>query len=175
MNGREIGNIACKILGIFFIVQGTNTLASIISFTASTPGLNGHESLINICFALIYIVCGVLLWFLSDKISVIMTSGKRNAENKLEIEIGDIQRVSFSVLGLYFMGSSFPKLVSNFINIFLVTNAPNSTTRLILGLGGILTQFIIGFGIFLGSQGLVNFLKAMRSAGIKRENDGKVD
>ncbi|AFL99307.1 hypothetical protein Desde_0867 [Desulfitobacterium dehalogenans ATCC 51507] len=61
MNGREIGNIACKILGIFFIVQGTNTLASIISFTASTPGLNGYQSLLNICFALIYIICGILL------------------------------------------------------------------------------------------------------------------
>ena len=173
MNGREIGNIACKILGIFFIIQGTNTLASIISFIASTPGLNGYESLLNTCFALIYIICGVLLWFLSDKISVIMNTGKRNADNKSVIEIGDIQRVSFSVLGLYFMGSSLPKLVTSLINMYFLTNAPNSTTRLILGLGGILIQFIIGLGIFLGSQGLVNFLKAMRSAGIKRENDSE--
>lgn len=173
MNGREIGNIACKILGVFFIVQGTNTLASIISFIASTPGMNGHESLINICFALIYIVCGVLLWFLSDKISVIMNTGKRNAESKLVIEIGEIQRVSFSILGLYFMGSSLPRLVSNLINAFFLTNVPNSTTTLILGLGGILTQFVIGFVIFLGSEGLVNFLKAMRSAGIKKENDSE--
>jgi len=173
VNGREIGNLACKILGIFFIVQGTNTLASILSFIASTQGLNGYESLLNICFALIYIVFGVLLWFFSDKISAIMNTGKRNADNKSVIEIGDIQRVSFSVLGLYFMGSSLPKLVSNLINMYFLTNVPNSTTRLILGLGGILTQFIIGLGIFLGSQGLVNFLKAMRSAGIKRENDSE--
>lgn len=173
MNGREIGNLACKILGIFFIVQGTNTLASILSFIVSTSGLNGYESLLNICFALIYIVLGVLLWFLSDKISAIMNTGKRNADNKSVIEIGDIQRVSFSVLGLYFMGSSLPKLVSNLINMYFLTNAPDSTTRLILGLGGILTQFIIGLGIFLGSQGLVNFFKAMRSAGIRRENDSE--
>jgi len=173
VNGREIGNIACKILGIFFIVQGTNTLASIISFKASTPGLNGYQSLLNICFALIYIFCGILLWFLSDKISVIMNTGKRNADNKSVIEIGDIQRVAFSVLGLYFIGSSLPKLVSSLINMYFLTNAPNSTTIFMLGLGGILTQFIIGLGIFLGSQGLANFLKAMRSAGIKRENDSE--
>lgn len=173
MNGREIGNIACKILGIFFIVQGTNTLASVISFITTTQGLRGYEILINICFALFYIVCGVLLWFLSDKISVIMNTGKETTDNKSVLEIGDIQRVSFSVLGLYFMGSSLPKIVSNLINMYLLTNGPNSTTRLLLGLGGILTQFIIGLGIFLGSQGLVNFLKAMMSAGIKRENDSE--
>lgn len=173
MNGHEIGNLACKILGIFFIVQGINILASIISFIASTPSLNGNERLLNICFALIYIVFGVLLWFLSDKISVMMNTGKRNADNKSVIEIGDIQRVSFSVLGLYFMGSSLPKLVSNLINMYYLMNDPNSTTRLILGLGGMLTQFIIGLGIFLGSQGLVNFLKAMRSAGIRKENDSE--
>ncbi|AHF08419.1 hypothetical protein [Desulfitobacterium metallireducens] len=173
MNGHEIGSLACKVLGIFFIVQGINTLASIISFIASTPSLNGNERLLNICFALIYIVFGVLLWFLSDKISEMMNTGKRNADNKSVIEIGDIQRVSFSVLGLYFMGSSLPKLVSNLINMHYLINDPNSTTRLILGLGGMLTQFIIGLGIFLGSQGLVNFLKVMRSAGIRKENDSE--
>jgi len=102
-----------------------------------------------------------------------MNTGKRNADNKSVIEIGDIQRVAFSVLGLYFIGSSLPKLVSSLINMYFLTNAPNSTTIFMLGLGGILTQFIIGLGIFLGSQGLANFLKAMRSAGIKRENDSE--
>jgi hypothetical protein len=173
LNGHEIGNLASKILGIFFIVQGINTLASIISFIASTPSLNGNERLLNISFALLYIVSGVLLWFLSDKISAMMNTGKRNEDIKSVIEIGDIQRVSFSVLGLYFMGSSLPRLVSYLINMYYQMNAPNSTSRLILGLCGMLTQFIIGLGIFLGSQGFVNFLKAMRSAGIRKEHDSE--
>lgn len=173
MDGRVIGNIACKILGIFFIVQGTNTLAGIISLVASTPEMDNNQALLNVCFALFYIICGALLWFLSDKISVIMNTGKRNADSKSGIEIGDIQGVAFSALGLYFIGSSLPKLVSALLDMYFLTNTPISATIFVVSLGGMLTQFIIGLGIFLGSQGLVNFLKAMRSAGIKRENDSE--
>jgi len=35
---------------------------------------------------------------------------------------------------------------------------------------GSITEFIIGLGIFLGSQGLVNFLNNLRGAGLKRED-----
>jgi hypothetical protein len=47
----------------------------------------------------------------------------------------------------------------------------NSTVRLFgqLGVAGTIAQFIIGLGIFLGSQGLVNLLNAIRYSGLNRE------
>jgi len=79
----------------------------------------------------------------------------------------DIQRVCFSVLGLYFIGNSVPKLVSALTNMYSMNGI--FTTRIILGSGGVITEFIIGLGIFFGSHGLVNFLNKIRAAGLKRE------
>jgi len=55
---------------------------------------------------------------------------------------------------------------------------PNSFTGFILlGSVGIITEFIMGLGIFLGSQGLVNFLNNIRTVGLKKDdsNEGNED
>ncbi|KJR45671.1 hypothetical protein UF75_3928 [Desulfosporosinus sp. I2] len=64
-----------------------------------------------------------------------------------------------------------PNLASTIAKIHSTSELPNYTTRLLLGAGGPITQFIVGLGIFLGSQGLVNFLDTIRTAGLKREDD----
>ena len=102
-----------------------------------------------------------------------MVTGENHSNEGSGIEVSDIQRVAFSVLGLFFLGNSLPKLVSILINMYSMSGLPNSTTRLILGSGGAITEFIIGLGIFLGSQGLANFLNNMRTAGLKREDDNE--
>ena len=156
MNKREIASLACKILGIYLIIQGTNVLSGVLSVSLATSNPIANESLINVIFSLVYILFGVLLWFLSDKLSAIMVKGEHNSIEGSDLTVSDIQRVSFSVLGLYFLGNSLPKLVST----------------LILS-GGAIIEFIIGLGIFLGSQSLVNFLKTIRTAGTKCYDDNE--
>ena len=170
MSKREIASLACKILGIYLIIQGTNVLSGVLSFSIATPNQMAHESLFNIIFSLVYILFGVLLWFLSDKLSLIMVKKGENHSNEGSgIEVSEIQRVSFSVLGLYFLGNSLPKLVSTLANVYFMSEL---TPRLILS-GGAIIEFIIGLGIFLGSQALVNFLTSIRTAGLKRKDDNE--
>lgn len=174
MNKREIASLACKILGIFIIIQGTNVLANVLSYSIATQNTVAHESLINTIFSLVYILFGGLLWFQSDKLSAIMVTEESPSDKGTGVGISDIQRVSFSVLGLYFIGNSLPKLVSNLLSMYsLLNRQPESTARLLLSLGGVITELIIGLGIFLGSQGLVNFLNFTRTAGLKRKIDSE--
>ena len=170
MSKREIASLACKILGIYIIIQGINIFSSIILLVSTTPSDEMVPGIfINIIFSLVYILFGVLLWFFSDRLSAIMVLGGNHSKEDLGIEVSDIQRVAFSVLGLYFIGSSLPNLV--FILTSSMRELPNSFTGLLLGSVGVITKFIIGLGIFLGSQGLVNFLNNMRTVGLKREDD----
>lgn len=163
MNKREIASLACKILGIYLIIQGTNVLS--VSIATSNPIAN--ESLINVIFSLVYILFGVLFWVLSDKLSEIIVKGEHMSIEGSDLTVSEIQRVSFSVLGLYFLGNSLPKLVSTLANVYFMSElAP----RLILS-GGAIIEFIIGLGIFFGSQSLVDFLKRIRTAGLKREDN----
>jgi len=174
---REIASLACKILGIYIIIQGINVLSSVLLFVSTaTSDQMAHESFINIIFSLVYILFGVLLWFFSDKLSAIMATEGNHSKEGAGIEVSEIQRVAFSVLGLYFIGSSLPRLVSTLTSS--MRGLPNSFTGFILlGSGGIITEFIIGLGIFLGSQGLVNFLNNMRTVGLKKDdsNEGNED
>jgi len=165
VNKREIASLACKILGIFFIIQGTNVLSLTLSVAATSP--IAHESFFNVIFSLIYILFGVLLWFLSDKLSAIMVAREIHSNEGSGIQISDIQRIAFSVLGLFFLGNSVPRLVSTLTNGYFMSGSAYSVTRLVLEAGGTVVQLIIGLGIFLGSQGLVNFLNNIRTAGLK--------
>ena len=98
-----------------------------------------------------------------------MVKGEHNSIEGSDLTVSDIQRVSFSVLGLYFLGNSLPKLVSTLANVYFMCEL---TPRLILS-GGAIIEFIIGLGIFLGSQSLVNFLKTIRTAGTKCYDDNE--
>lgn len=169
MSKREIASLACKILGIFFIIQGTNVLSLTVSVAATSP--IAHESLFNVIFSLTYILFGVLLWFLSDKLSAILIKGESHSNAGSGLGVSDIQRVMFSVLGLYFIGNSVPNLVSALLNTYSMNET--FTTRIILGSGGLITEFITGLGIFFGSQGLVDFLNTIRTAGLKKGNDSE--
>lgn len=172
MSKREIASLACKILSIYMFIQGINVSANVLSISIATPNQMAPGIIFNIIFSFIFLILfGVLLWFLSDKLSTIMFKGEDSSNKDSGIKASDIQRVLFSVLGLFFLGSSLPKLVSTLTSINSMSGIPDSTTRLLIGAGGTVTEFIIGLGIFLGSQGLVNFLDNIRHAGLKREED----
>ena len=177
VSNREVASLACKILGIYIIIQGINVLSSVLLYVSTaTSDQMAHESFINFIFSLVYILFGVLLWFFSYKLSAIMVTEGNHSKEGAGIEVSDIQRVAFSVLGLYFIGSSLPRLVSTLTSS--MRGLPNSFTGFILlGSVGIITEVIIGLGIFLGSQGLVNFLNNMRTVGLKKDdsNEGNED
>src|SRR5680860_735631 len=112
------------------------------------------------------------LLFFSDKLSAIMVTGENYSKEGAAIEVSDIQRIAFSVLGLYFIGRSLPILISTLFDS--IRGLPNSFTGFTLFASvGTISEFIIGLGIFLGSQGLVNFLNNMRTAGLNREDDNE--
>lgn len=171
MSKREIASLACKILGIYITIQGINALSSMVLLISTSP-LDEMASgiFINVIFSFVYILFGVLLWFFSDKLSGIMTKGESQYKEGPGIEVSDIQRVAFSVLGLYFIGSSLPNLVAIVLTSSIREQAIPFTQSL-LGSVGVIARFIIGLGIFLGSQGLVGFLNNMRTLGLKKEND----
>ena len=180
MSKREIASLACKILGIYIIVQGVNVLSSILyvsvatSIATSNPMLNVvNETLVNIIFSITYIIVGALLWFFSDKLSSRMvTKENESIVKSIGMEVSDIQRVSFSVLGLYFLGGSLPRLVSALLSIYSMREmTPSATGYILRSSVEAISEFIIGLVLFLGSQGLVNFLNYMRIAGLKKDDD----
>jgi hypothetical protein len=171
MSKNEIASLACKILGVFMILQGINVMGNVLPFSMVSNQLsNETETLTDIVTVFIFfIIFGVLLWFFSDKLSLFMVKGEEHADVHLSIKAGDVQRIAFSVLGLFYLGNSLPKLVSSLSSIYSMGQLPGLKIMLLIAVGA-LTQSIVGLGIFFGSSGLVHLLNTMRTAGTGQED-----
>jgi hypothetical protein len=154
------------------IIQGINVLANVLSVFAATPGQLGSGSSISILSPfLLFFIFGVLLWFLSDKLSAIMVRDETQILASFEMKASDLQGILFSVIGLSLMGNALPKLLTTLTNMYTMRDVPNMIQRSLPGAVGTFTQIILGAIAFLGSSGLVNVLKKIRSAGLKSDDD----
>jgi len=170
---EEISRLACKILSVFLIIQGVSAIANVLTYYMTSPNIE-NKYVGNIFFPFIfYVLLGILLWIFSNRLSVIMAKKDSNpcdSNKNTNISSEDAQRISFSVLGLYFLLNSIPPLISG-LTTFYTVNQFDSSIRLLPNVAGYVTQSILGLLIFVGSQGLVNFLKAIRTAGVKEKQE----
>lgn len=173
MSKRDIASLACKIIAIVLIIQGISILANLLSFYITVPNLMEMmepEPIANMVSPYIFLlISGVLLWFFSDKLALIMVKGENDSilNETLVIKAIDVQGILFSVLGLFFVGTSLPKILSALTNIYLMRDLPGASMRLLPNAMGDISQFVLGLGIFFGSQGLVGLLKKVRTLGVK--------
>ena len=177
MSKRDIASLACKVIAVFLILQAISVMANLLSFYVSLPvimGMAEREPLVNMIFPYIFfLISGILLWIFSDKLAILMVKEEEDSETAASMSIKgtDIERILFSVLGLYFMAHSLPYIVSMLTNMYWMSDIPQASMRVLPDALGKITQFIMGLAIFLGSQGLVGLLKTVRSIGIKQAEE----
>lgn len=170
MTQREFAGLACKVLGVYMIMQGLNVLGNVAGVQAATPDPLALKNPLSIIFPFLFlIVFGILLWLFSDKLAGIMVKNGSQPVGTQGIKASDIQKVAFSVIGLWFLGNSLPKLVSVLTTMFSTRQFSNFGMRVMFAAAGPINQLIIGLGIFLGSQGLVKLVNTARHGGLRRE------
>lgn len=171
MSKQEIASLSCKILGLYMLIQSASVLANslIAELVSSSLGLSLGTAIFPFIVLMIF---GILLWVGSDRISVVMVGENSlpREEKSSPITPDDIQRVAFSVLGLFFIGRSLPQLPSVFTS-FLRLHQIALNPQLLSTLAQPIIQFLVGLGIFFGSSGLVNLLSSLRKAGVKEKDD----
>lgn len=81
MSKHEIASLACKILGVYMIIQGINVLANVVTTTFMMPNQSVSTMLVNVIFPFIFlIIFGIILWFLSVKLSAFMVNRETHSE-----------------------------------------------------------------------------------------------
>lgn len=169
MNKGELTNIALKILAIYFIIQGINAIATVVTYRAiSTTSKITYA--VNTSLPLVFfIVLGIILWIFSNKFSgiIVRDEGQLEITNDSIINATELQTVLFSVIGLVLIGSSLPQIITMLMSMYQVIDIPDGPIRVLPYLTGEITKLILGLVIFLGSQKLVVILKSIRNVGIK--------
>lgn len=165
MGGRELAGLACKVLGLFLVMQGVNLLSNAVYLYISVPVME-TDILPAVLYQLGYLVSGVLLWVLAGQVAALMVRGRQDGDGGEAVSAAELQRLAFSVLGLYFAGNALPKLVRVVTNIYAADRwMPGTPAVYVRDLAGVITELLIGIGCFFGARGLVNLLRFLRQAG----------
>lgn len=161
----KVAKLSCKILGLYTVVNSITGMFTIVLMPQGTAGI-----LKMIFPVVVQAIIGLLLWLLADTIANLMITDGDNSSASVSGK-GDGQRIAFSVLGLFFIGTSIPKLISSILAVLFTPHQvqvaqPMITYRLLIKST---SQFVVGLVIFLGSNGLVGLLNTLRSAGLPKD------
>lgn len=170
VNKHEITSLAFKILGIYLVIQGFSVMLNVLAVSITAPAFIETGNVAKIIVPYVFpIVFGILLWVFPNRFTV--SKGKEESLSKdgFVINANDVERIIFSGLGLLFIGNSLPKLSTALLNIYIMADTPNTLIRLLPTTVGAIIQLVIGVGILLGSQGLVNLLNIIRNAGMMKK------
>lgn len=164
---HKIAQLSCKILGLYTIINSIASLSTIVFIPQGTP-----PGILRMIFpSIVQVIVGLFLWLFADTLACLMipTDYKNEPVSRPNETTG--QKIAFSVLGLYFVGTSLPKLVSAILTVLTTPSQvqiaqPSITYRLLVES---IIQLLVGLIIFLGSNGLVGLLNTLRNAGLPKD------
>ncbi|MDA8229100.1 MAG: hypothetical protein M0T74_15630 [Desulfitobacterium hafniense] len=181
MGKREVASLACKILGLYTIVDAVTVIARVIFFMATTrnnssnPSFFMNQEILNIVSFVLLGIFGLVLWLVSDKLAKIMVSDSwvKPDSSQGSFTIQEIQSVAISTLGLYFLGTAIPKFTSSMFNLARIQGEIDRVVHsgIIVPLVESLIQLLLGLVLFLGARGIAGMLKQLRQAGVKDPKD----
>ena len=113
MKKHEIAILSFKVLSIYAVIQSIYQVYNFLYFLAYQKHLDNADKynlLIASVPSILMILCAIILWFGSPLLaSKIFRDNDRGFEIKSTIK--DIQRVAFSVVGLFLLSTSLPAVV----------------------------------------------------------------
>lgn len=122
-------------------------------------GARGSVILLTTFFVLLAILG--LLWRYALRIAQgIMPKG--DAQHEVPLSLGRLEILGFSLIGLWAIVDSFPDILQYGIYI---SSLDAASARTKIAMYGHITQFMIGFGLFIGAKRLVQSLRALRDEG----------
>lgn len=170
MTKHDIAKLACKLLGLYTIV---NSIGGTMSFLAYLPiwKLENANTLSNMWPSylqfVVWAMVGLILWFQADSFADAMGFDNGIHDEPQTVSASEIQTIAFSVIGLTFLASSLPRAASLIGQFYMVQQKFSGPLLHVDKIAEAVVQFVVGLTLFLGSNGLVGLLKSLRYSGDK--------
>lgn len=179
MTKREIASLAVKLMGVFILLKSIGYLP--MTYSGVFYAFQGHhvdllQSLFMIMMstvmALIPLAFSILIIVLSDKVAAWLIKDDTAAEaTGSSITKGDVMAIAVSCIGLYFIVSAAPGLVTALMNnaarmrqqMGISFVDPSGTMNLLRSLIAPAVQLGLGIWLFVGSKGIVKIWRKIRS------------
>jgi len=178
MTKHEVAALACKILGIYFIVGALSGFGYAVTmmvehFSGMREGEIGNLWLAALVGSGLMMVFGILLWFLADRVAARMVPERGSLAVESRTTGADIQAIAFSVVGVFVLARFFPRLTQLIVNLSVLADYDRAQldARTKAMIGELIVQLAIGLWLLFGSRGIVGLLKTARGVGIGGSGD----
>lgn len=160
------------------IVVRTSGLATAASTLLSLPEIFAYTAAAGsnlppafpITMAAVTFVIGCLLWVYPRAIASLATTRSSHEPFESPVEAADLQRIAFSVVGVWFALSGVVAMVygiARYIGVRMTDDGTFDGAGVFFGSSGIwsaLATIVAGIALALGSRGLVGLLHTLRTA-----------
>ena len=169
MTKREIASLVLKLIGVYMVVQfigyfpamfGSFGMVILQTKEAASFQMAFSAGLL-ILSGLLYLAGCVSLIVYSDKIAVKMVSEDKTLESCAAISKSDVLSIAFCCIGLLVLTRCIPQVIHLIIR-YMTIKGINGGAQNYFNIGSlvsVIVQFIIGLWLFLGSKGIVFWLK----------------
>lgn len=172
MNVKEIAYISIKVLAVFVFIKFIsyfNGLFSVFNMVLSSDTLSQTgvftQTILIVGPTLLFLVVSMCLWLYADEFSDRMVKGLEVRE-KVSVNFEDLQSVAFSVVGVVIIADALPMLISAIIRSRMMNLSQPIDIMISIGSQGL--KLLMGIWLFLGSQGIVGFIRNSKTAGLKK-------
>ena len=178
MNYKMLAKICIRLIALFYFVKylviTISSVISILEVLRKPVEYTGIGLLSAVTPMSLIIILSILLWLYADKIANRLI-GETSTEGAIQnIDYNRIQYIAFILAGILVICNSIPDLISN---IYQINSMPKPPIEIpdriyngyLANLIGAIIKTILGFWLVLGSTGISNVIKKLRTAGLNDE------
>jgi len=173
MSGHQTAALACKILGIYTVIQAAKYVPVAVNFTVG-PRLFAIVS--SVVPVLLLLSVGIILWARADRIAGFMINEEKQEGTESRLSGRELEVIGFSLIGLFVIVEGIPNLAMVILNYLLVGKVQfmnqGMTVHTKVALGVAILKIIIGVVLLFGSRGLVGIIRTARQAGVQNMENG---
>lgn len=167
---HKIAFLACRITSVYFLANWLGALGSIVSTLFYFP--TNMQAVLGSMVSMVFpVAIGVLLWIYSDKLAGFMVKPQDVQETEMisaSFDLETVQILAFTIIGVFLIVKAIPSLVSALtVCVILPQHSVGQVwLQTISQLVDSVIQIILGLWLVLGSKGVVNFIKKIRTIGV---------
>lgn len=177
MTGRSWAVLFCRLLAIYVIIE----LITSLSYCSILPSLVGRAeawetAAVTASFlvpTLLLAGLGYFLWTRAEYLSVRVTRESPGEEKGMSPL--DAQVIAYTSVGLFVLAMTIPEIFRHMYSLYTLRDAHMTTFEEWANISNLskmiesVFRLAIGLWLFFGSRSIVFFLRSLRRAGLKRE------
>ncbi|MDR3601136.1 MAG: hypothetical protein P4L49_11755 [Desulfosporosinus sp.] len=171
---HKIAFLACRIISVYLLAKWLglfgSSVVSLFYLPPNMPTILG--GVVSMAFP---VVVGILLWIFSAKLAGFMVKTPEDQDAEMmsaTFDLESVQILAFTIIGVLLIVNAVPSLIPA-LTVYAVLPVHNvgqvgleSLSRLVDSA----IRIILGLWLVLGSKGLVNLMKKIKTAGVRRSD-----